>query len=372
MKQYRPLFLALALCLLSVLANAGNGFATQRLQKIASEMYVIRFDTLLVGTHEVSFNGRYLNVRVNRWNEVEHIGLKLFSRQNLAGQQQIAFDFMERYLLELLMEGSKEQAIERMGRDKVFIEVGELTDFFSLSDTDNFALSYLGFKGYRMAWEREGNLFLAVSFPMDYQLMSGCNAIELENNYLRDIRRYSANKNAGKKPYTPSDTTHIRYSVDEGGSYLSGAIRHDLYYEKDSLGWSLLCNKEKPYWSAYNIALSSVPVGDFTLTGLLDKYGYETESFTMPLNEWIAYCEEDGWKPYFGIKSKDSDVIKGTVLVPYEDKGFCHMMKLEIPLTSIEQGKGEVRGRLFVFVPLHNLYEGYFDYQFIPRKDNHE
>lgn len=372
MKQYRPLFIALALCWLSVLAFASNGFATQRLQKIATEMYVVRFDTLSVGTHTISFGSRYLSVRVNDWHEVEHIGVKLFNRQNLAGQQQIAFDFMERYLLELLMEGSEERAYERMERDKVFIELGNLTDFFSLSNNDNFALSYLGFKGYRMAWERNGSVFLSVSFPMDYQLMSGCNAIELENNYLRDIRRYSATKNTEPKPYIPSDTTAIRYSVEEGGTYLSGAIRYDLYYEKDSLGWSLLCNKEKPYWSAYNIALSSVPVGDFTLAGLLDKYGYETDSFTMPLNEWIAYCERDGVKPYFGIKSKDADCIKGTVLVPYEDKGFCHMMKLEIPLASIEQGKGEVRGRLFVFVPLHNLYEGYFDYQFIPRKDNHE
>lgn len=371
MKRPRILILAVLLLLAGCQAAMANTFSTQRLQKIAASLWAIPFDTLSCGTHEFNISNHALVVRVNEWKEVEHIGLELFNRQ-YAGQQAVVYDFLERYLLELLLSGNMDDALARMANDKVTIEMGALPDLFSLDRTDDFVLSYLGFKGYRMAWSRNEVLFLALSFPMDYQLMSGCNAIELENNYLRDIKRYAAKPHSSKATHYQPDSTAVRYSVEEGGSYLSGAIRHDLYYEKDSLGWSLLCSPEKPYWSAYNIALSSFPVGNFTLDGLLDKYGYETAAFSLPFHDWVSYCEAEGGVPYFGIKSKEADRITGTIIIPYEDKGFCHMMKVEIPLAAIEKKSGEIKGRLFVFVPMHNLYEGYFDYQFIPRKENHE
>ncbi|MBO4645804.1 MAG: hypothetical protein J5642_04740 [Bacteroidales bacterium] len=373
MKQYRFLLFAFAVCALTLQLNAGNGYSTLRLQKIAAEISIIRFDTLSVGAHEFNWGGRQLHVRVNEWHEVDHIGLKLFHRQNSAGQQPIALDFMERYLLELMLDGGGEQTVARLEKDKVFIETGELSDFLSLSDTDDFALSCLASKSYRMSWKKSGMVFLSVVFPIDYQLLSGCNTIELENNYLRDIQRYAPDQSRrGVRLPSSIDTNAVPYSVEEGGTYLNNTIRHDLYYVKDSAGWSLLCRSDKPYWSAYNILLSPVSVGEFSLSVIFDKYGYETDTFSMPMNEWISYCEEDGGTPYFGVKTKDSSCIAGVVLVPYEDRGFCHMMKVEIPLDAIEKGRGKVTGRLFVFVPLHNLYEGFFDSQFILRKENYE
>ena len=130
----------------------------------------------------------------------------------------------------------------------------------------------------------------------------------------------------------------------------------------------MLCSGVKPYWSSCNIATSIEPVGDFTLEAKLDKYGYTEEAFSLPLHQWLQWCEEEGGTPYFGIRSKDSACVKGTIIIPYEEKGFCHMMSVKIPLKAIESGKGTVTGRLYIYIPLHNIAQNYFEFKKISRK----
>lgn len=426
--RYHRISLILSLFILMAgQAWATNTYATQRLQQIASQLYWIPFDTLHYGTHEFHEGATTLVVRVNEWQEIEHIGLKIFYQQQLDNDHLCIYDFVERYLIELQMFGNEYAAWERMNSDNVLIEFGNLSDFFALRQTDEFRLSSLGFKGYRFSWSREGRPLLSILFPMDYQLISGCNAIELEYNYMRNIERYAetlieiqdtlapksihetnntientvwgarskekisfliytfpisyqfisglkdielkqynmraANQTAAPLLgcYSEFDSIVGDYYIIEGGTYLSESIRHDLYYEKCMEGWAPLCNTRKPYWSAYNIALSSSPVGDFCLDGLLDLYGYETEPFSLPFHKWVSYCEKEGGKLYFGIRSVDSTCISGTIFIPFENKGYCHLLKVDIPLSALENRTGDIRSRLFVYIPLHNIDDGYFN-----------
>lgn len=436
MKYPCRLIVALLMSLSVFQSAVANTFATQRLSEIASDLHGIAFDTLSCGTHEFDDGLYTIVIRVNGWQEIEHIGIKIFDRQNLAPLQPIAYDFMERYALELQLEKNENSRRKRIQKDDVTIEVGNLSNLFDIRMTDEFQLFSLGFKGYRMAWRRDGVVFLALSFPMDYELMSGCNSIELENNYMRNIERYAEIKKEEKKqdtlasqeihkttdfarnhcafcwskqgiPFLPlihqihnefavklnvieqehrykhivsrrlrnnasritpcllDSIDGLNYTAEnhyilEGGTYLSEAIRSAIYYVKDTAGWSLLCSEQEPYGSAYNIALSAVPVGDFCLEGKLDKYGYETAPFSSPFHKWVSFCEQEGGKLYFGIKSIDTTCIKGTIFITFEDMGYCHMMSVEIPISIIRNKKGDVLGRLYVYIPLHNIHEDYY------------
>ena len=37
------------------------------------------------------------------------------------------------------------------------------------------------------------------------------------------------------------------------------------------------------------------------------------------------------------------------------------MLSVEIPMKAIESGSGKVSGRLFVYIPLHNIDKKYFE-----------
>lgn len=346
-------------------AVAANYYATIRLQKIANSLSNVPFDQLSQGIHaEFCYKGFPLNVRVNEWDEIEHIGYHIFDSLFVRHQPLLICDFVERYLLELDLDNKTDRNL-RLGIDKVIVEEGTMKNMRMLSSVERIDLSMVEMQRYRVAWYKESLCLLSLVFDMDYQLLSGCNAIELEYNYLRNLGRLKFENQWQPKDIIADSTDE--YAIVDGGHYLSETIRGDLYYQRDSVGaWHLVCGHEKPYWSAANLLL--VPInttGDFQLDGRLDMYGYRDTIFKVDVYQWVAQTLSEGCQMYFGIKSRTPKVIRGTVFCPNPSAGYCHMMSVKIPVEAFDDKQGVIEGRLFAYVPLHNIDEGYFDLEYL-------
>lgn len=339
------------------LAHSADSCATERLCSVIRHLPQVEMSALPAGnTCFFKDKNRTIVVRVNEWNEVAHVGLRIFSEEFRKNNYRPVCDFVERYLLELSMQTPDGQKL-RMKNDDVFLMNGEVEEFLDLDETDAVTFKLLDYKAYHVEWLHKGKS-LTMDFPMDYQLISGCDIIELEKNYLKNITRYQSRGGVAILPDVPADYEK-EYFMQEGGSYQITSVRHDLYYHKKDGVWRLLCDVRKPEWSAFNLALSSVAVGgkseSFMLDMRLDRYGYQTSSVALPMDRWVAYNEEEGGKPYFVVKSVDDSAVKGLVLFPNERGGYCHVMSVEIPVDAIGRGEGTIKGRLFVYVPLHNV-----------------
>lgn len=358
--------IGLVLVFLSVtsLSFGAMGYSTQRLQKMAVALNHIPFGQLKCGTYyDFSYNELPLTIRVNQWNEVDHIGLYLFDTTMVQKDQQLVCNFVERYLLELELANPTERNL-RMGIDKVNVVEGSLENIAQLQQCDQFEISKLEMRQYHIVWHRERRALLGLLFDMDYQLLAGCNAIELENNYLRDVvRTHQADDYVMEKPEA---TNNDVYAIVDGGSYLSPSIRGDRYYRLDSVAeWMPVCSNVKPYWSAANTVLFPVMLGDFQLRCTLDMYGYKDATFQVGMDQWVSQTLQEGCKMYFGIKSRTPDAIRGTLFCPNMSGGYCHMMSVEIPIEMFDKGEGVVEGRLYAYVPLHNIDPGYFDLNYV-------
>ena len=355
---------------LTVAAMAGNTFATQRLQRMAGLMPTVPFEQLERGVNDTySHNGHAITIRVNQWDEVEHIGYKIFSEEQRAVMPSPIYDFLERYTLDLSLP--HEISVDtRMEIDHFRVEVGSLWSILNLDTNYTMRVYSSQYKRYRVRWMDGDKEVLSLLFDMSYQLMSGCNAIELETNFLRKARRFKRPADTPPMPLPDAlKTCSDNYYVLEGTSYLIGAIRNDLYYYRPEKGaWSLLCSSSKPYWSAFNMMLSPDSIGDFTLRVTLDKYGYQTEEFNIKLCDLVLMARMMGCTPYFAVKNRTQTTIKGTLFMPNPDQGYCHMLTVEIPIDAMSQGKGKVDGRLYVYVPLHNISDDYFEFQNIPHR----
>jgi hypothetical protein len=332
---------------------------------MSSYLPKVPFSTLEVGNHtQYQYRKHPLNIRVNQWNEVEHIGFVIFTDEIRNQLPNLVCDFLERYFLDLMMHEEVNKD-EQMYIDKVFVTKGSLVELFNITGNEDFLMNYIGFTKYKVTWSRDGNVLLELLFDMDYQLLSGCNALELEKLFLRDLNRFPYDTSYATVLPTGIDTCLDRYFVQTGETYLHEAIRNDRFYARDSLGrWNLLCEKEKPYWSAYNILLSPQQAGRFNLVAKLDEYGYKTRDFEIDMQQWIDYCRKHCDNMYFGIKARTDTTLQGTVYIPNETEGFCHVLSVEIPLKTIENGTGPILGRLFVYIPLHNIVEDYFSYKY--------
>ena len=348
---------------------AARGFATLRLQQMTFLLPEIPFDTLSQGVHYgYAHSGHPLTVRVNAWDEVEHIGYHIFDSLVSRYQSKLVCDFVERYLLELDLENPADRNF-RMGIDKVVVERGEIDNIHNLLAADHLEVSKVEMRRYKVAWHRDNQCLLSLVFDMDYQLLSGCNAIELEKNYLRTMGRLSGVYSWQENDIVADSTDE--YAIVDGGHYLSEAIRGDRYYQRDSIGeWQLVCNPEKPYWSAANLLLTpNNIIGDYQLDGQLDMYGYRDTAFRVNLHQWVAQTLLEGCQLYFGVKSKTAKTIRGTLFCPNPSAGYCHMMSVEIPISAFDDKQGVVKGRLFAYVPLHNIDDGYFDLNYV-KPDN--
>ena len=345
-------------------AMSANCFTTHRLQRMAESLPEVGFTILDYGIHnQFTYAGHPLTIRVNEWGEVEHIGYRLFDSLTKSCYPQLACDFVERYLLELDLDNGTDRNL-RMGIDKVIVEDGSLDNLDLLSSGDMVNVSTFEMRRYRVSWHLDKRCLLSLVFDMDYQLLSGCNAIELEYNYLRSMNRLKTKMQWPENDIV-SDTTD-EFAIVDGGHYLSESIRGDRYYQKDSIdGWRLVCNTEKPYWSAANLMLTPIDLGDYQLNCQLDMYGYRDSTFCVNLATWVAQTLSEECQMYFGIKSRTPKTIRGTLFCPNKTAGYCHMMSVEIPIASFDEGQGVVKGRLFTYVPLHNIDEGYFDLDYI-------
>lgn len=346
----------------------GNTFASQRLQHMAERLSDVPFDTLIPGDHlEYRHLLHPLAIRVNQWNEVEHIGYHIFDTALTRLHPSPAYDFVERYLLDLDLDDETDRFI-RMGIDKFLIEVGKADDVFRLKGDEAVEVSYMGFKRYRITWRRNDETILSFLFDTDYQLMSGENAIELEKRYLDLMRRLAQQPMQLPPVRLPEgiDSCHEDVYLERGDTFLSPSIRSDRYYMFDSVrGWHLVCSSLKPYWSAANLVLSPIHLGDFKVHATLDMYGFRKESFEADLAQWMVHTLNEGCQVFFGIKSRTPKAVHGTLFCPNLSGGYCHMMSVVIPIDALDDRSGTIEAKLFVYIPLHNISDSYFDLQYI-------
>ena len=333
-----------------------EGYSTARLQVMASRLSLPGIDTLSAGeyTHFV-YESHPLVVRVNSWNEVEHIGLKLFEKEAKVSKSWQVYDFLERYLLERnLVKGTEEEI--RFGFDDVTFVTGNFTDALQLDGTELFNLVYQPSGGYQVKWSKAGKEILNMAFDADYQLISGCDMVELERNYLNELINFRSDSLQSCTVIDYAFTQTGTYYVREGAADLIESIRNDLYFQKDEeQGWKLVDTPKKPYQSIANCFLAKEAGEGYELAVTLDMYGYKEAKDTVRLVDWLDLCRKEGCTSYFGMKSKTDSTYTGTVFMVNEACGFIHMLSIVFPIASLEKKKGMVEGRLFVYIPLRSI-----------------
>lgn len=343
-------------------SKAEINFSTKRLRTIAEKLSLSNLDQLCIGTHTETYS--YINcplvIRVNEWDEIEHIGFWIFKQDSLRQKDPLPiYDFIERYLLELNMPDELDPAM-RLMVDKVHI-IGDIEAFKSFNGEEALTIEYLDLRKYIVSWHSQQQSLLTISFDMDYQLMTGCNALELEYNLVRDISRYTCNSLSSQQVFVEQEmVSNSDYYISKGECYLMDMVRNDLYYLKQGNDYELLYNTAKANQTITNIMLTPYAKGDFFLDARVDLYGYKEANITIDLKRWLCYCIDKGCIPFFGIKSKEEKALMGTVFMVNKKGGYNHIMSVEFPFENLSKGTGAIKVRLFAYIPMHNLSDQFY------------
>ena len=347
--------------------GAANTFRTTLLERMAMAIGIVSselpansdMDSIAV------VKNKPIHVRTNAWGDVVHIGYSMFNSELVVQYHNpYIFDFIERYLLELDLGLDKRNNIEtRMRIDRVTMVKGSLRQLRSVTPHSDIKLTIdeKERKMYRLNCTVAAN-DLSITIPADCQLLLGANAIELEQIFSRNVKH--SMPIAGVD--TVSDLSSMRVSiagntlVTDGDSYMNKAIRNNLYLREDNGVRKLICSPNSPSRSVSNIMLTGVFANELPMELVLNRYGNQRETLNVTLQQFIAYCKQEGATLYFGIKELSEQVLKGTLFAYNVNLACTHMLSVEFPLSLLEGEKGKIQATAYVYIPLGHIADKFF------------
>ena len=335
-------------------------FKTRRLQQIALAVGVESMrigkscDTLL------AYRGRNLRIKSDITGNVSHIGYALFSEMDAERLKSSAMrDFVERYALELELSLDGRSAEERMDIDKVHISRGTWQMLRRIPTGRLADVEEINRRMYRITW-KIGDKELRVTIPADCQLILGADALELESIVERDVKNMPADYMFNIQYDDANVSAAEGVKIVERGHYLNELIRADLYFVDKDGDVQLYCDKRNPSRSISNIMLTGQFAKSIPMKLTINKYGYKSSKLNTTLQQFIAYCVEEGCTLYFGIKTSGDDHITGTLFARNDALGFNHVMSVVFPTSIIDGGNAIVESTLYAYIPLHNVTEKFF------------
>lgn len=330
-------------------------FRSATLQRLATGLKMPT-NTLCEGYNHLTLDGRNITVHLTA-GEIDHIGQSLFPDEMKTATTTLLLNFLERYALELRMPEANKTAALMLRDDKVTFNFGTLATFSALKGDEAFAYTkQLG--QYTCTWSRNDKKVLELSFPADYQLLCGQNKIEVEKQLEADLNRAPVADTTFVQPDTAAlaPTAQQQFFIRTGGTYLDNRLNANLYYERvDSATFRLLADASFPAESCANLMLCPATSGHYTLNIEQQLYGYESKQLSVPLGQWLAYCQQTGCQLYFGVESTTDNTVKAIVMAVNTQADYNHLLTFSVPFAVIEQQQGAIEAKLYSFVPMHNV-----------------
>lgn len=354
MKKHFIILLVMAVCSDSISAAT---FDTPLLERMAGYLSLQRLDTLHEGvTNTYAYRNHPLTIRKNKWGEIEHIGLLLLPQTYREINPSPIYDFIERDLLARMITPDDTEDAFRQKWTKVYFSAGNAETSLRIDTTAQFSYEYVDLRAYKAAWEVGGKKILEMSFPMNYQMLIGGNALEIEDRFIRRLRRYQAHdviQDITKE--LPNDGLEFTYT---NSYYMSTMVRNDVYYTRDmeEEPWRLVNDTARATRTINNWMIASDSENEIPLEITFDKYGYEVDSLFTNYRTWQQFCMEEGCTPYFGIKNKYNGIYECSVFMVNKTGGYVHLLSINIPEETLKDpGNITATARMYAYIPLYNV-----------------
>lgn len=337
---------------ISLLSMAQVSYRTSELRRLASVLSLDESAIASEGSHYLTAANKPIVVRVTD-GTVSHIGIRLFSDEMRSLERSPILDFLERYFLQLSYPPKSVTAANMVRDDQFRFLQGSLASVSTLQPTDGFSYSF-DQNQYVAVWTRNGVALLEVSFPVEYELISGENKIEAENNIMADIQKATISKDTVNEKNNRSDF------------YLVPDLSSKLYFDKGRLILNGLLQEQ----SVANLMLTTAVEGDYRLAMTQVSYGFKKTTAEMPLGQWISFCKNSGCQLYFGVDHVEQDgTVSGIVLAVNQTENYNHVMTVKVPMSLLDQRKGTIEAWLYPYIPTHNVRDMFAKFKSTNRKE---
>jgi len=366
------ILLVINVCDSDLFANRQDGditFALKKLEDIASllpEQYLIDRDTMMICPDLCE--SKSLVIQYNAKHQVSHLGISMFSKEIKEILNEPVCNFVERFLLEILLSADDNAIHSLLNHYGVSIQkngikfgernvnsiqaiLNEIEDpvYFTLTKDD---------KAYTAAWEYGSQNLFAIQFPLNRELITGTNKIEADNVLFDQLKDNNCNSISALTNYMFEDgdltSNDGSVFVCKGDSFLLGMINENTYYKKTTEGYQLIFDEKYPNESLSNLFLGNFENDKLKIHVTHTMYGNYNPEFEMKLNDFICFFKQD-FKVYAASYQKEPGVIHSTVIFENKQYNYIHLLLIRTQNETIFNGNGVLSASFRSNIPQHNI-----------------
>jgi hypothetical protein len=337
-------------------------FASSQLEQLANKTSITLPSEDGVYYRAEQFNELPLTIIVKR-GEVTHIGLSLFTISQRQFVDELICNFLERTALAAeIPDFYGVPFTQYLNDQKIELFEGQWDNIKTMLNDSCFIFqsSVIDDKNYINCWYTldATERYLTIAYPANYHLISGFSMIEAENRLYDDVRL----TNNEDSTFVEPDSTLLQRIGNSpiyllrGDIYYLPGLNSNRYYVADTTGrFDLLFSEDFPIESLFNLMTGTEIENQYVINAKLVKYGYQVDDFIVSLKHWLIFCAQTDCLPYFGILSKEENIIEGELIMHNKSFGYCHVMKLSIDPSLLKSREGNIQARLNSYVPMSNV-----------------
>ena len=313
--------------------------------------------------------GKSYVVRYNEKNEISHLGVSLFSHETEEIISLPVYNFIERIMLELLLQKSSSALQSRLSEYKIKLSRNDIEyggrSFSSLSSTledihNPTQFSLYKDSCYTACWSFGNDELLKMSFPASRELIFGTDKKESDESISEmfasnDCQLYlysNAPDIVSANELTPISGTDIYRR--NGTMFSSDKINSNTYYQRLDNTYQAVFDPEFPTESLANLFITKQIENSLTLRLSHKMYGSFTPEFTIPLDRFICLFDKE-FTTYCVLYFPDSDNIQLSVVLRNRNFDYIHLLRVKTTVEQLFLKNGILTADFYTNIPLHNL-----------------
>lgn len=239
---------------------------------------------------------------------------------------------------------------------------GSWTELEQVNPSDACTITNHDNKQYEVSWIRNGETFVSVSFPIDYELLSNNTRRKMEREFVMQLSTFFSED-------TPS------FSIDEsdliqidkenmyalfGDTLLLPIISNTTYFQldsvKDSRIFNVVCDSLYPKETMANLLLNTFgKTSDVPLSLTVKMSDFNTRNINTTLQEWNVFCINKGCKPFYMFEAEYEKDYAAMQLMYNPEYGYAHVAVFRFPRKKFSTKTICASGNVYLYVPLNNI-----------------
>jgi hypothetical protein len=315
-----------------------------------------------------------LVVNYTRAHEINHLGISLFSDETKELLNLPVCNFIERMMLELVLETSTENLIHKLDRLKLSLSKNGLSygemNFTSISnvlDEIQLPAQFILLKEndkFAAVWKYNQDDQFVFTFPASHELIFGTDKKESDdilNKMLFGNGRLCSEKNSvSGEIVTAADLSFDQEKnifTRKGNEFMLATINSNTYYQKVGDAFELLFTKDLQAESFMNLIMNNMGDMNHKLHVTHRMYGNFSPDFDISLQEFLCYFQDD-FNIYAAAfpDAKDPKQLKLTAILRNKEYSYIHLLLITAPLENLFSQGGLLTAEFYSNIPQQNIH----------------